>query len=70
MLASKKLHTKPDECIVFEDAVLGVEAAKNAGMSCVGIDRYGERDRLKKADIIVSDAGETTVKKLERIVNQ
>ncbi len=63
--ASKKSKTKPQSCIVFEDAVLGVEAAKRAGMFCVGVDRYGDRERLKKADIVIKDAGEITVKKLQ-----
>lgn len=36
------------ECIVFEDAQAGVEAAHNAGMIAVGI---GSRDRLPDADL-------------------
>jgi beta-phosphoglucomutase len=43
---------------VFEDAVLGVEAAKKAAMKCVGIDRYDNPQRLSKADIVVSDLSE------------
>lgn len=65
LLASRKSKVKPQSCIVFEDAVLGVEAAKRAGMFCVGIDRYGDRERLKKADIVIKDAGEVTVKELQ-----
>ncbi len=58
ILACKNLGLKPSECIVFEDALLGVEAAKNAKMWCVGIDRYNNPERLKKADLIVSDLKE------------
>ncbi len=57
LLAATRLNTPPSECVVFEDAVLGVQAAKNAGMFCVGIDRYKSPDRLKKADIVIDDAG-------------
>ncbi|MEG0142898.1 MAG: HAD-IA family hydrolase [Akkermansia sp.] len=35
LLAAQLLHAQPNECIVFEDAVPGIQAAKAAGMDCV-----------------------------------
>lgn len=35
--AAERMDCEPPECIVFEDAVNGVLAAKAAGMRCVGI---------------------------------
>lgn len=50
LLAAKQLGVKPRQCVVFEDAVSGVEAAKRAGMYCVGI---GSPEILQAADIVV-----------------
>ena len=34
--AAKSVDSMPCQCVVFEDAVLGVEAAERAGMICIG----------------------------------
>ncbi|WP_321515609.1 beta-phosphoglucomutase [Marinifilum fragile] len=44
------LGVSPSECVVFEDAEAGVEAAINGNMKCVGI---GSPDVLGKANIVV-----------------
>jgi len=36
LLAGAKLNVSPDEALVIEDSVAGVQAAKAAGMKCVG----------------------------------
>lgn len=46
-----ELGLLPEECLVFEDAVAGVEAGKNAGMKVVGI---GQAEVLTKADIVLT----------------
>ncbi len=46
-LGAERCGVSPDECVVFEDAVVGVEAAKNAGMICVGIS-----DSKLNADVV------------------
>ncbi|ARS42679.1 beta-phosphoglucomutase [Sphingobacteriaceae bacterium GW460-11-11-14-LB5] len=54
----------PDECVVFEDAVAGVEAAKRGGMKAIGI---GEKSVLTQADVVVSGLDKLTVKDLEEL---
>lgn len=37
LLAAERLGVSPENCIVFEDAPLGVEAARRAGMRCIAL---------------------------------
>ncbi len=62
--AAKKLGLRPDECIVFEDAVLGVEAGKRADIFTIGVDRRNAPERLNRADVVINDLGEVDFKKL------
>jgi beta-phosphoglucomutase len=50
-LGAVELGLEPSDCVVFEDAEAGVEAAKRAGMKVVGI---GEKDILKEADFVIA----------------
>jgi len=47
---AERLGVLPSKCVVFEDAIAGVEAARNAGMHCVGI---GEPQTLGMADLVI-----------------
>lgn len=46
---------KPHECMVLEDSVAGVAAAKRAGMFCVAVTNSYPATALQLADVIVSD---------------
>jgi len=52
------LGIAPSNCVVFEDAYSGVEAAKNAGMYCIGV---GAQARLPKADFCISSFTEMSI---------
>jgi 16S rRNA pseudouridine516 synthase len=52
--AARQISTQPEHCVVIEDVLVGVQAAKNAGMSVIAIeDRYSAKDR--KEIILASD---------------
>jgi len=50
--AAKELKVNPKNCVVFEDAAAGIEAAHNAGMKAIGV---GSPEVLCKSDLIVPD---------------
>ncbi|MCY7337937.1 MAG: HAD-IA family hydrolase [Chamaesiphon sp.] len=52
VFAANLLELKPSQCVVVEDAAVGVEAAIAAGMMAVGI---GPSDRFKTANVILSN---------------
>jgi beta-phosphoglucomutase len=60
--AAKMLGVPPKDCVVFEDALAGVEAALNAGMLCVGI---GSEKILTKAHFVVTGLDKMSLKKLK-----
>ena len=61
---AEALNIKPADCVVFEDAIAGVEAAINGGMKVVGI---GSPDVLVNADLVVSGLNEMSLEKLEAL---
>ncbi len=59
--AAEMLDVKPVRCVVFEDAMAGVQAAINAGMTCIGI---GSPEILNKAHFVISGLNEMNLIKL------
>ncbi|MEY4931488.1 MAG: beta-phosphoglucomutase [Bacteroidota bacterium] len=64
LLAASRLGVPPSECLVFEDAEAGVEAALAAGMKCVGV---GSPAQLGKANKVIVKTGYFDVNTLETL---
>ncbi|MCB2204783.1 HAD family phosphatase [bacterium] len=52
------MQLEPAECVVVENAPLGIESAKNAGMTCVAVESTLGREYLGLADIIIHEIRE------------
>ncbi|MBI1766391.1 MAG: HAD family phosphatase [Acidobacteria bacterium] len=49
---------QPHECLVIEDSIAGVEAAKRAGMFCVAVTNSFAAEALQEADLVVANLAE------------
>jgi beta-phosphoglucomutase family hydrolase len=61
LAGARALSVAPDEAVVFEDALAGVEAGRAGHFGCVvGVDRVGDADALRRhgATIVVEDLAE------------
>jgi beta-phosphoglucomutase len=65
LTAAKGLGLAVEECIVIEDSSSGVQAAKNGGFYCVGLQHEDHADDLLGADEILSSLSDLSIEKIE-----
>jgi len=65
LVAASKLGVEPENCVVFEDSVAGIQAANSAEMTSVGI---GEKNVLNEADFIFSDFTEIKIDFINQLI--
>ncbi|WP_289060827.1 beta-phosphoglucomutase [uncultured Zobellia sp.] len=66
LIAARKLGVAPEECLVFEDAVAGIQAANNANMVSIGI---GDAQVLSEANYNFNDFTEMSLDFLESLMS-
>ena len=65
LIAAKKLNKTPEQCVVIEDALAGIQAANNAGMISVAI---GDKKLLHEADHNLSDTSKLTIDFIKKLI--
>jgi beta-phosphoglucomutase family hydrolase len=63
--AARLLGMEPANCVVIEDALLGIEAAKRAGMKVIGIATTHKAEEITHTDLVIQDFHELSY---ERVV--
>ena len=66
LIAAKSLKIDPENAVVFEDAVAGIQAANTAKMTSVGI---GNKDVLWEADFVFKDFTEINTEFIKKLMN-
>jgi beta-phosphoglucomutase len=61
---AEAVGVSPAECVVFEDAIAGVEAAIAGGMKAVGV---GSPEVLHEANLVISGLNEMSLEKLNSL---
>ncbi len=67
LIAAKNLNIKPKNCIVIEDAPVGIEAAKRAGMISIALTTTQNKENLFNADLIIKDLSEINIEDILRL---
>lgn len=67
LIAAKNLNVEPENCVVFEDAVAGIEAANASGMISIGI---GDANVLSEADYNFNDFTEMDISFIDGLINR
>jgi len=62
LTTAKKLGVKPAHCVVFEDALSGIRAAKAAGMKCIAVPEVANHNKpeFQEADVVVQSLEQVT----------
>ncbi len=68
LIVAEKLKIKPENCIVIEDAPVGIEAAKRAGMKSIALTTTHNKEELRDANLIVRDLSNVTLNDIKKLL--
>ncbi|MHB9033359.1 MAG: HAD family hydrolase [Anaerolineae bacterium] len=68
--AAAALGANPCDCLVIEDSLMGIEAAKAAGMRCIAVTTTHPADRLGAADLVVGSLEELDPDAFEHLLGK
>lgn len=66
LLAAQRCNVEPRRCVVFEDAAAGIQAARAAGMRCIGVGRTD----IAQADLMVDSLEKVTISIVKSLLDR
>jgi sugar-phosphatase len=70
LTTAQRLGVRPAACVVFEDSVNGILAAKAAGMACVAVPGHGVDVAAARPDVVLETLAEVDGGLLDRLLQQ
>ncbi len=70
LIAAKRLNIEPKNCIVIEDAPVGIEAAIRAGMKSIALTTTHNEDDLSNADLICPDLSYINTEQILKLLSK
>jgi len=67
LLAAQKLNLFPGRCVVFEDAFVGIQAAKAGGMKIIAVTTTHPASELTEADLVVDQLDELSIAQMKAL---
>jgi len=67
---AESLDMSPEYCVVVEDAMNGIEAAKRGGMKAVGfLNKYSSKEELRQADFLINGFSDMSYARIKQLFN-
>jgi len=57
----------PYECLVVEDSIAGIKAARSAGMKCLAVTNSYPAEKLSEADMVVKSLEGVGIEDIEKL---
>lgn len=69
LIAAKNVEVIPRNCIVIEDAPVGIQAAEKADMKVIALTTTHPKEQLMGADLIIPDLSHVNSSKIKELLN-
>ncbi|HEY44681.1 MAG TPA: HAD family phosphatase [Anaerolineae bacterium] len=66
--AARRIDVSPEKCVVIEDSLAGVEAAKMGGFKCIAVSTTNPASKLSNADLVLASLDLLTEDALMRLL--